>query len=143
MSFPRMMRVIFQVSKSRDLYLLKTHTMSSTIQSTGTLLHYLPTKRRPSAFARFFDWAEKQDAPHHIGWVGISVTFMTAVIFPLTLTAVLFNGASFGLIIVAMCSLVLVFVSNLAAMPTKYTIPFFVLGIAIDLVVIGLSFFIR
>jgi len=117
--------------------------MSTTIQSTGTLLHYLPTNRRPSAFARFFDWAEKQDVPHHIGWVGISVTSMTAVFFPLTLTAVLFNGASFGLIIVAMCSLVLVFVSNLAAMPTKYTIPFFGLGIAIDLVVIGLSFFIR
>ena len=137
------MRVIFQVSISRDLYLLKTHTMSTTIQSTGTLMHYLPTNRRQSAFARFFDWAEKQDVPHHIGWVGISVTFMTAVFFPLTLTAVLFNGASFGLIIVAMCSLVLVFVSNLAAMPTKYTIPFFALGIVIDLVVIGLSFFIR
>lgn len=81
--------------------------------------------------------------PHHIGWVGICVTSMTAVVFPLTLAAVLFNGASFGLIIVAMCSLVLVFVSNLAAMPTKYTIPFFAVGVAIDLVVIGLSFFIH
>jgi hypothetical protein len=138
-----MMRIIFQISISGDLYLLKTHTMSTAIQSTGASLRYLPAHRRPSAFARFFDWAAKQDVPYHIGWVGISVTSMTAVFFPLTLAAVLFNGASFGLIIVAMCSLVLVFVSNLAAMSTKYTIPFFVLGIAIDLVVIGLSFFIH
>jgi len=58
-------------------------------------------------------------------------------------TAILFHGGSFGLIIATMTSLVLVVVTNLAALPTKYTIPFFLLGIAIDVVVIGLSFFIR
>ena len=46
-------------------------------------------------------------------------------------------------IIATMCSLVLVAVSNLASMPTKYTIPFFVLGILMDLVVVVLSFFIH
>ncbi len=68
---------------------------------------------------------------------------MTAVFFPMTMTAILFHSASFGLIITAMTSLVLVVVTNLAALPTKYIIPFFFLGILIDLVVIALSFFIR
>jgi uncharacterized membrane protein (UPF0136 family) len=116
--------------------------MSTTIHCAENLLTYEPARSRQSAIARFFDWAEKQDVPYHIGWVGGSVLAMTAFFFPLTMAVVLMNGASFGLIIAAMLSLVLVAVSNLAAMSTKYTIPFLVLGIAIDLGVVILSFFV-
>jgi hypothetical protein len=117
--------------------------MSTTFQSAGNLLAYEPVPQKTSAIARLFDWAAKQDAPNHIGWVGITITSMTAVFFPLTMAAVLYNGAAFGLIIAAMCSLVLVVVSNLAAMSTKYTIPFLLVAIAMDLAVIGLSFFVH
>lgn len=97
--------------------------------------------KRPSAIARFFKWAEAEDLEHHVGWVGITVTLMSAVCFPLCMAIILWNGAGFGLIIAAMVSLALVVVANLAALPTKYTIPFFFLGILADLVVIALSFF--
>jgi uncharacterized membrane protein (UPF0136 family) len=117
--------------------------MSTTFQSGGNLAAYQHTPRKISVITRFFDWAAKQDAPYHIGWVGVMVMSMTALFFPLTMAIVLSNGPVFGLIIATMCSLVLVVVSNLASMPTKFTIPFFVLGILMDLVVVVLSFFIH
>jgi uncharacterized membrane protein (UPF0136 family) len=95
------------------------------------------------SFARFIQWATQEDLEHHIAWVGGSITAMTAIVFPLTMAAILMNGAIFGLIIVAMLSLVLVVTTNLAAMPTRYTIPFFFMGILIDVGVVVASFFIK
>jgi hypothetical protein len=91
------------------------------------------------AIAHFFNWAAAEDGQHHIGWVGISVMSMTAFIFPLTMFIVLSNGASFGLIMAAMISLALVVITNLSALPTKYTIPFFFLAILMDVVISVLS----
>ena len=71
------------------------------------------------------------------------VTTMTAIFFPLTMAVILQNGASFGLMVAAMVSLTLVVVTNLAALPTKYTIPFFFLGILIDVVTVVLCFILR
>jgi len=62
--------------------------MLTTFQSAGNLLAYEPVPQKTSAIARFFDWAAKQDAPNHIGWVGITIMCMTAVFFPLTMAAV-------------------------------------------------------
>jgi hypothetical protein len=42
-----------------------------------------------------------------------------------------------------MISLAIVVITNLAALPTKYTIPAFLLGILIDLVLIIVSFVFR
>ena len=92
--------------------------------------------------SRFFKWAAGEDEERHIGWVGITVTTMTAIFFPMTMTVVLQNGASFGLIVAAMVSLTMVVITNLAALPSKFTIPFYFLGILIDVVVTGFSFFI-
>jgi len=68
---------------------------------------------------------------------------MTAVFFPITMAAILFNEASFGLIVAAMVPLVLVFVTNLAALPTRYTIPFLIVGILAELIIIVISFWAR
>ena len=117
--------------------------MSHTLSSQQHVYLHSETATRPSALARFFTWAKNEDKVNHVIWVGISVTAMAAVMFPLTMAVVLLNGASFGLIIAAMVSLVLVVVTNLAALPTKYTIPFLFLGGLIDLVAIISSFFIK
>lgn len=58
------------------------------------------------------------------------------------MTVILMNGAVFGLIVGAMASLCLVVITNLAALPTKYTIPFFFLGTLIDIALIAMSFWI-
>ncbi len=97
-----------------------------------------PGTRKESIFSRLIEWATQEDEKRHLAWVGGSVTSMTAVFFPITMGVILLNGAGFGFIIAAMVSLVLVVVTNLAAMPTRYTIPCFFLGILIDLgVVVG------
>jgi hypothetical protein len=117
-------------------------TTISSIQSSGQPYTYHLAEKRPSAVSRFFQWSAGEDVERHIGWVGITVTIMTAIFFPLTMAVILHNGASFGLIVAAMVSLTMVVITNLAALPTKYTIPFFFLGILIDVVAIGFSFFI-
>ncbi|MFI5152889.1 MAG: hypothetical protein ACHQET_06110 [Chitinophagales bacterium] len=114
--------------------------MSFTITSSGKGFSPTFSAKRISPLSKFLRWSEEQDQKHHIGWVGISVTLMAAVFFPLTMTLVLLNGASFGLIVAAMGSLALVVISNLAALPTKYTIPLFFLGILIDLAIVVASF---
>jgi hypothetical protein len=94
-----------------------------------------------SIFNRFFTWT-KQEEKNHIAWVGISITAMTAVFFPITMAAILFNGAVFKLIVGAMISLAMVVITNLAALPTKYTIPAFLTGIVMDIGLIIISFII-
>jgi hypothetical protein len=115
--------------------------MAYTIQHSEANYQYHLAKKH-SSLSNFFSWAEEQDEQNHIAWVGGSVTAMSAVLFPLTMTVILLNGAVFGLIIAAMTSLALVVVTNLAALPTKYTIPFFFLGILIDVAAIAASFFV-
>jgi hypothetical protein len=90
---------------------------------------------------RFLTWT-KNEEKNHIAWMGISITTMSAVFFPITMSAILFNGAIFKLIIGAIFSLAFVVIANLAALPTKYTIPVFLTGIIIDIVLIMASFII-
>jgi hypothetical protein len=92
--------------------------------------------------SRLMAWIISEEK-NRIAWVGISITAMSAIFFPFTMAAILFNGAVFPLIIGAMISLAIVVITNLAALPTKYTIPAFLLGILIDLVLIIVSFVFR
>jgi hypothetical protein len=124
------------------LYSKKTIMTFITTQLKTSYQYHL-AKKRKTLISKFIDWATEEEAEYHIAWVGASVTSMSAIFFPLTMTIVLFNGALFGLIIAAMASLVLVVITNLAAMPVKYTIPFFVLGVLVDIGVIFTSFFIK
>ncbi len=116
----------------------------SYIAETSHSIHLHNHEEREAAgVVRFFRWAENQDAANHIAWVGIAVMSMTAFFFPITMAVVLMNGALFGLIVGAMAALALVVVTNLASLPTKYTIPFFLLGILLDIAIMSLSFVLR
>ena len=117
--------------------------MTYIISQPEVLNGYSEQQVKKSIISRFIHWATNQDEQNHIGWVGISVTSMTAISFPLTMTAVLLNGAPFGLIIAAMVSLVLVITTNLAAVSTRYSIPILFLGFLIDAGVILASFFLK
>lgn len=106
-----------------------------------TLVH--DRKSHSSVFSRFFAWATNQDEKFHVGWVGASVMLMGGVIFPSAMAFILMNGAEFSLIMAAMSTLVLVVVANLAALPTKFTIPFLFLGVLTNLVLISASFLMK
>jgi hypothetical protein len=145
-----MMKIINFAYYSAHFCGLKLNNMSTTISQAQVVPTYGPAAGNPSLAAgnpsfieRFFDWATKEDVKHHIGWVGLSIIAMTAIFFPLTMSAILLNGASLGLIIAAMVPLVLVFVTNLAALPTRYTIPFFFAGVLAELIILVVSFLVR
>lgn len=116
--------------------------MSYTIPHHQDTFRYKMPVAKLSGISKIFKWAEKQDKINHVTWVGICVTLMAGVLFPVTMTIILLNGAAFSLIMTAMVAMVLVVVSNLAALPTKYTIPILFFGALIDLVAIVCSFFI-
>jgi hypothetical protein len=98
-------------------------------------------KIKTSYFQSFSKWAAREDRENHVGWIGIGIISMTAVFFPLTMTAILFNGASAGLIGIAMISLVMVVIVNLAALSIRYTIPFLLAGILMDIIAVMISVF--
>ena len=58
-----------------------------------------------SLLSDYIEWAAKEESDHHVAWVGAAILSMAAIFFPLTMTAVLLNGAAFGLIIATMASL--------------------------------------
>jgi hypothetical protein len=123
------------------LYSKKTIMTFIATQPRTTYQYHSATKR--SLLSKFNAWATKEESDYHVAWVGASIIAMAAVFFPLTMTAILLNGAVFGLIIAAMASLSVVVITNLAAMPVKLTIPFFLLGVIADVAIITASFFIK
>lgn len=93
---------------------------------------------RQSLVARFFSWCQGQE-PHRFGWLAAVIAIHGCVLTPLTLFAVFLGGNGivfWGLTIGAMA---MALISNLAAMPTKITIPIFFLSVLIDIAVIAMN----
>ena len=104
---------------------------------------YAPTRRPIAGFwARFISYAEKQQ-PNHLMWLALGV-FGHGTVFTIgTMAVVLLNGAFLPLIAITSFSMAMVLVVNLAAMPTKITIPVFALSLLVDIAVIITAFAIR
>ena len=92
-------------------------------------------QHRNSLSARFLHWCHGQDK-YRIGWTAASLAIHGCVITPLTLFAIILSGNNIVLWVLALASMGAALVTNLAAMPTKVTIPVFLLSIVIDLTVI-------
>ena len=97
---------------------------------------------RKNTLSSFLDWSKAQEY-NRLLWVGIGLATHGCIITPLTIMALLFftNGevpmVSFTVVIMAM---VMVLITNLAALPTKITIPVYALSIVADLVVLATLF---
>jgi hypothetical protein len=115
--------------------------MSFTLPHPELNIPFQFPKTKTSYFRSFIKWATHEDLENHVGWIGIGIISMTAVFFPLTMAAILFNGAAAGLIGIAMISLVMVVIVNLAALSTRYTIPFLLAGILMDIIAVTISVF--
>lgn len=110
--------------------------MNTLIQQhyTGTLT---TSAKRTNIFTRFINWATNQE-PNRMLWAAIGITAHGCVLTPLTMLAVMYSGNNnmifwaFGLAAMAMT-----LVSNLAAMPTKYTVPIFLFSVFIDAAIIA------
>jgi hypothetical protein len=99
---------------------------------------YYPVAQKKSFVKRFIAWCAAQET-NRLGWLAAMLTLHGCVLAPVTV-AFLFLGGNqilfWGLVIGAMA---MTLVSNLAAMPTRITIPIFFLSLLIDLAVIVIN----
>jgi hypothetical protein len=83
---------------------------------------------------RFIGWCDTQE-PRRLMWTGIILPAQACIFAPLTFIVAMFAGIHFALFIPVIAVLVITFISNLAALPTKITIPVFISGILIDITI--------
>ncbi|MBC7873259.1 MAG: hypothetical protein H7Y01_04645 [Ferruginibacter sp.] len=87
---------------------------------------------KKSLISQFVAWCEGQEK-NRLFWVAIIIVSHGCFITPLTVLAVTLAGNSMWLWSFAIAAMTMSLVSNLAAMPTKVTLPIFFLSLLIDL----------
>jgi hypothetical protein len=90
----------------------------------------------PSLLKRFMLWAEGQEK-YRFGWVAGILAGHGCIITPITLFAIILSGSNLVFFMAAIVAMMASLVTNLAALPTKYTIPTFIVSIVIDLIIIA------
>lgn len=108
-----------------------------TLQQAYNLDFPVAVKKEP-VFSRLIHWAESQEK-YRFGWVGGILAAHGCIITPLTLLAVVYGGNNIALWVAVILAMGISLISNLAALPTKYTIPIFFFSILIDISVVILS----
>ena len=100
---------------------------------------FLPVFGRTNILQRFKKWADSQNDNRFI-WLGVALLAHASLLTPFTAMAVMVTSNNFVLVMVSLSAMALALVTNLAALPTKVTIPAFFLSIVIDIVVVAISF---
>jgi hypothetical protein len=108
--------------------------MATTIQQSITT-SYTGSSNNTSVFSRFITWSEGQQKNRFI-WLALALFGHGCVLTPLTLFAIILSGNLLFFWIMAIVAMMMALVTNLAAMPTKYTIPAFLFSFVMDLVII-------
>lgn len=103
-------------------------------QSLGTIHLHVKTKKKSLAY-RFSDWCQSQEK-NRLAWLAGIIFGHGCIITPLTLGFVILTGNNFVFWPWVIAAIGMSLVANLAALPTKITIPAFFLSLLIDLVVI-------
>ena len=91
--------------------------------------------QKPSIWARFITWCENQEESRFL-WLGIAVASHACFVTPLALFVVMYTGNSIMLFGFAIAAMAMVLITNLAALPTKITIPTFLLSIILDVAIV-------
>jgi hypothetical protein len=125
--------------RTRLSFLYKAIEMETTTLTTQQPYVYASETGRKSIISRFFNWCNNQQE-NRLLWLGIVLTAHGCIFTPITVMIVLFAGSNLTLFVLGLVSMGIALVTNLAALPTKITIPAFVFSILMDvvLVIIGL-----
>lgn len=89
-----------------------------------------------AAWKKFDAYATAQE-PNRLIWTAISILGHGTVFTIGTLVAVMMMGNPFFLLVPTCLNMTIVLAVNLAAMPTRYTVPVFFLSLIIDLAIIA------
>jgi hypothetical protein len=90
-------------------------------------------------FTRFMAWCNAQE-PTRLAWTGIILLLYGCVITPITLFFVIVSGVNPVLLSLASCTIMVNLVVNLAALPTRITIPVFAVSLIVNAAVIFAAF---
>ncbi|MGZ5189478.1 MAG: hypothetical protein ACXWCZ_00590 [Flavisolibacter sp.] len=107
---------------------------TTTFQQTITL-NYTGSISKPSLFSILINWSKNQQE-NRLLWLGIALTAHGCILTPLTIFAVVSAGNSLMLFMMALVAMAIALVTNLAALPTKITIPALLISLFIDMVII-------
>lgn len=88
-----------------------------------------------SAWKKFITWCDGQEI-YRFGWLGAAVTLHGCILTILTMFAVVLSGNHFIFWPFIIGAMGVTLVVNLAAMPTRITIPVFFFSVLIDLAII-------
>ena len=96
---------------------------------------FTQTSTSNTLWSKFMNFCKGQEQ-NRLLWLGIALAAHGCIITPLTVMAVLLAGTNFFLFIAAFVAMGMSVVTNLAAMPTRITIPVFILSILIDIAIV-------
>ncbi len=107
----------------------------------GTTIHHsyitAPDLLHPKLlWHKFIEWSETQEK-YRFGWLAASFTIHGCILTIFTMFAIILSGNHFIFWPFVIAAMGMSVVTNLAAMPTKVTIPVFFLSVLIDLLIIA------
>ena len=108
--------------------------MQTTLQQS-IVTNYTTATAKTGIWKRFINWCESQEK-NRFGWLGAALATHGCISTPLTLFAIILSGNIFAFWIVAIAAMGASLITNLAAMPTKVTIPVLFFSLIIDIAII-------
>ena len=97
---------------------------------------YLVKEKRQSIFSRFITWCNGQEK-FRFGWVATIIAIHGCVLAPITVLTIALGGNNMVYWGIAISAMAMALVANLAAMPTRITIPVFFFSVLLDVVIIA------
>jgi hypothetical protein len=97
-------------------------------------VHSIDTTKE-SPWKKFISWCDSQEK-YRFGWLAAAITLHGCVLTILTMFAVVLAGNHFIFWPFVIGGMGITLVVNLAAMPTKITIPVFFFSVVLDLIII-------
>lgn len=96
--------------------------------------YVIPSKKQ-SFLTRFISWCKSQEKDR-LPWLAVIIAGHGCVLTPITLFTIILAGNSMVFWSMAIAAMGMSLITNLAALPTKITIPVFFFSVLIDLVII-------
>jgi len=90
---------------------------------------------KPSLLLKFVAWTEGQQE-HRLLWLGIAIAGHGCVLAPISILIMMLLGFQLSLFMVVTIAMTMALIVNLAALPTKITIPIFFASVIADIAVI-------
>ncbi|HLG39265.1 MAG TPA: hypothetical protein VI461_06330, partial [Chitinophagaceae bacterium] len=105
----------------------------------GTIIHNYPhsysARHYISVWKKFITWCNGQQE-NRLGWLAASFIVHGCIFVPMTIVVIAMSGNNFIFIALTLSAMIAAVTVNLAALPTKITLPVFFFSLALDIIII-------